>query len=237
MRLSKWSLGVRQVYKFILFSATVKLGPPYELYVNNYGSNRDNDHHDNDRDRDNDNNNDHDSDVTTSMCQYDFQVRQPSFPLTLLPRAFQAYRSNLGEGAFCPTPQKSKSGLLDWFELGKVITGIRQVQNVGKLAVLFLEIWRRKVRLLRLKRFIAFRYIPLKLAVLTSKSLFCIQNCFFLTQNYTPSYSLTFGYREPQNDFCPPPLKVFALLKFLKNNRKNNSLLLKKQWSIVFCPP
>ena len=47
-------------------------------------------------DRDNDNNIDHERNVTMTMCQYDFQVGQLSFALTLLHRAFQPSLSKSG---------------------------------------------------------------------------------------------------------------------------------------------
>ena len=70
-----------------------------------------------------------------------------------------------------------------------------------KLALLFLEIWRHKVRLFTLERSLAFRYLPPKIGFKDAKITLYDQNVVFLTQNYSPLHiSAIFNPRKETFD-------------------------------------
>ena len=88
-----------------------------------------------------------------------------------------------GGGFLSHTPENNVKIIWLVWNLVHIINGIRllRMRNFRKFAVLFLEIWRHKIRLFTRERFIAFRCLPPELVFNDAKITFLLSKMIFLT--------------------------------------------------------
>ena len=88
-----------------------------------------------------------------------------------------------GGGFLSHTPENNVKIIWLGWNLLHIINGIRllRMRNFRKFAVLFLEVWRHKIRLFTRERFIAFRCLPSEFVFIDAKITFLLSKMIFLT--------------------------------------------------------